>query len=100
MDDKGSIGSLKGSHSPGYSSFRSGRVAIPYGIFMLPGSCPTGLYGYLPFRNIVHIFSILTTFCTFMIAWSSRRFLDKTCLLFIGIAFLFTGPIDVIRTLT
>jgi len=64
MDDKGSIESLNGSHSPGHPSFWSGRLTIPYGIFILLGLCLTSLYRYLPFHHIVESFSILIAFCT------------------------------------
>jgi hypothetical protein len=64
MDDKGSIESLNGSHSPGYPSFWSGRLTILHGIFILPGLRLTGPYSYLPFHHIVESFGILIAFCT------------------------------------
>jgi hypothetical protein len=98
MDDEGSIESLNRSHRPGYPSFRSGRLTIPYGIFILPGSCLTDLYGCPLFRAIVKIFIIATASCAFIIAWSPKQFLDNTYFLFIGIALLFAGSIDLMHT--
>ncbi len=64
----------------------------------------TGLYllsrvNYLLFHSAVEVFSIVITFAIFAIAWNSRRMMDSSYLLFIGIACLFVGGVDLLHTL-
>jgi hypothetical protein len=54
---------------------------------------------YLLFHSSVEVFSIVITFAIFAIAWNSRRIMDNNYFLFIGIAFLFVGGIDLLHTL-
>lgn len=56
-------------------------------------------YNYLLFHSIAEIFSILVAFGIFIIAWNARRFLDNSYFIFIGIAFLFIGLLDLAHTL-
>jgi uncharacterized membrane protein len=51
---------------------------------------------YLLFHSSVEVFSIVITFAIFAIAWNSRRIMDNNYFLFIGIAFLFVGGIDLL----
>ncbi len=59
----------------------------------------TSLYHYLLFHGLAEIFSIVVAFGIFIIAWNSRRFLENNYLLFVGIAYLFVGSLDLIHTL-
>ena len=59
----------------------------------------TSLYSYPLFHSIAEIFSVVAAFGIFMLAWNGRRFLDNNYLLFIGIAYLFVGMIDILHTL-
>ncbi|MBT0159441.1 GHKL domain-containing protein [Candidatus Bathyarchaeota archaeon A05DMB-2] len=54
---------------------------------------------YLLFHSSVEVFSIVITFTIFAIAWNSRRMMDSSYLLFIGIACLFVGGLDLVHTL-
>jgi signal transduction histidine kinase len=63
-----------------------------------------GLYllsrvNYLLFHSSVEVFTIVITFAIFAIAWNSRRMMDSNYLLFIGIACLFVGVVDLLHTL-
>ena len=58
------------------------------------------LYHYLLFHSISELFSIVIACCVFMVAWNSRRILDNQYLLFIGIAYLFVGILDLAHTLS
>jgi signal transduction histidine kinase len=63
-----------------------------------------GLYllsrlNYLLFHSSVEVFSIVITFAIFAIAWNARRMMDCGYLLFIGIACLFVGGVDLLHTL-
>ncbi len=69
------------------------------GFLILLGLYLTSFYSYLLFHSLAEIFSIIVACGIFMIAWNSRRFIDNNYLLFIGIAYLFVGAIDLIHTL-
>jgi len=69
------------------------------GILVFLGLYLTSLYSYLLFHSLAEIFSIVIACGIFMIVWNSRRFLDNNYLLFIGIAYLFVGAVDLIHTL-
>ena len=74
-------------------------LAILFSIALLFGLYLTSLYSYLLFHGLAELFSIVIACGIFMLAWNSRRFLDNTYLLFIGIAYLFIGGLDLIHTL-
>jgi signal transduction histidine kinase len=73
--------------------------AVLFGVLVLLGICLTRLHNYLLFHSLAEIFSIVVAFGTFMLAWNSRRFLDNNYILFISIAYLFIGGLDLIHTL-
>lgn len=63
-----------------------------------------GLYlisfeNYLVFHCLAEIFSIVVAFSIFILAWNSRRFFTNDYLLFLGIAYLFIGGVDLVHTL-
>ena len=59
----------------------------------------TSLHSYLLFHSLAEIFSIMVAFGIFMTAWNSGRFLKNNYLIFLGIAYLFVGGIDLLHTL-
>lgn len=78
------------------------RIKFPFlfGCSILFGLYLTSLYSYLLFHSLAEMFSISIACAIFMIAWNSRRFLDHHYLLFIGIAYLFVGGLDLVHTLS
>jgi hypothetical protein len=76
-----------------------------YILFAVAGAVSlAGLYvlsrvNYLLFHSSVEVFSIVIAFAIFAIAWNSRRMMDSNYLLFIGIACLFVGGVDLLHTL-
>lgn len=60
----------------------------------------TSLYNYLLFHSLAELFSIVIAFAIFVIAWNSRAYIENFYLLFIGIAYLFIGGIDLLHTLS
>jgi signal transduction histidine kinase/PAS domain-containing protein len=76
-----------------------------YVLFAVAGAVSlAGLYvlsrvNYLLFHSSVEVFSIVIAFAIFAIAWNSRRMMDSSYLLFIGIACLFVGGVDLLHTL-
>ncbi|MGA1868438.1 MAG: MASE3 domain-containing protein [bacterium] len=67
---------------------------------VLLGLYLTSLYHYLLFHNIAELFSIIIAASIFIFAWNSRQLTDNSYLLFLGIAYLFIGIIDLLHTLT
>ena len=63
------------------------------------GLYASSLYSYLLFHTLVELFSVLTAFAVFALAWNTRRINDNDYLLFIGIASLFTGALELLHTL-
>ena len=74
-------------------------VALIAGILILFGLYLSSLYNYLLFHTLAEIFSIVVACGIFIVAWNSRRILDNNYLLFLGIAFLFIGALDLVHTL-
>ena len=68
-------------------------------LLILVGLYVVRLHSYLLFHNIVEIFSVCVAFAIFMVVWNSRRFMQNDYLLFIGIAFLFIGGLDLLHML-
>jgi hypothetical protein len=65
-------------------------------ILVLVGLYLSSLYNYLLFHTLAELFSVIIAVGVFNIAWNSRRFLENNYLLFLGIAFLFVGAIDLL----
>ncbi|RJP33827.1 MAG: PAS domain S-box protein [Actinobacteria bacterium] len=54
-------------------------------------------YNYLLFHGIAEIFSSLVAFTIFILAWHTRRYMENDYLLFLGIAYLFVGILDLVH---
>jgi PAS domain S-box-containing protein len=76
------------------------RACLPFIIWglILLALYGSSLYSYLLFHSLAEIFSIVIATGVFAIAWNSRRFLENNYLLFVGIAYLFVGLIDLLHT--
>ena len=74
-------------------------VRVSTWTLILVGLYLTSLYDYLLFHTLVELFSILIAFGTFAIAWNCRRFMDNTYFLFLGVAYLFIGGLDLVHVL-
>jgi PAS domain S-box-containing protein len=72
---------------------------LVYGALFLLGLYGASLYSYLLFHSIVEVFSIVIACSIFVLAWNSRRIIDNSYLVIIGIAYLFVGGIDFLHTL-
>lgn len=69
------------------------------GALVLVGLYLSSLYSYLLFHSFAEIFSVIVAAAIFIIVWNSRRFLDNSYFLFLGVAFLFVGALDLVHTL-
>ncbi len=56
-------------------------------------------YNYLLFHSLVEIFTVIVACGIFIIAWNCRTILNNNYFLFVGIASLFVGAVDLIHTL-
>ncbi|MBF0117696.1 MAG: response regulator [Desulfobacterales bacterium] len=69
-------------------------------IFLLILLYLTSLYSYLLFHNLSELFSIIIAFAIYMIAFNSKKYMGNSYLIFIAIAYLFVGIIDLLHTLS
>jgi PAS domain S-box-containing protein len=74
-------------------------LAILGGALVFSGLYLCSLYNYLLFHSFAEIFSIVVACSIFIIAWNARRFLDNSYFMFLGVAFLFVGAVDLVHTL-
>jgi PAS domain S-box-containing protein len=75
---------------------------LPYFFWslLLAGLFVTSRYSYLLFHSIVGFFSVVIASGVFAIAWNTRDFQENNYLLFLGIAYLFVGALDLLYTLS
>lgn len=57
------------------------------------------MYNYNLFHSAAELFSVVVALTIFVIAWNTRTILNNNYLLFLGIAYLFIGVVDVVHTL-
>ena len=69
------------------------------GLGLLAGLYVLAQANYLLFHSGVELFSIVVAAAMFLVAWNTRQHLQNGYLLFLGIAYLFVGGIDLIHTL-
>ncbi|MBU4357389.1 MAG: PAS domain S-box protein [Proteobacteria bacterium] len=65
----------------------------------LVGFYLTSRYSLPLFHSIAGLFSVVIAGGVFVVAWNSRGFLENNYLLFLGIAYLFVGALDLLHTL-
>lgn len=58
------------------------------------------LYSFLLFHMLVELFTVLIAFSVFVIAWSSRKYIDNIFLLIIGAGYFFVGSLDLLHMLS
>lgn len=81
-------------------SRRSGTINWSLFVLALLALYLTSHVNYLLFHGLVELFSIVVATAVFMIAWNSKDYIKNPYVLFIGIAYLFIGFIDLMHTLT
>ncbi len=88
-----------GQGEPEESFFAKKSVTFTAGILILFGLYLSTFYNYLLFHTLAELFSIVVACGIFIVAWNSRRILDNNYFLFVGIAYLFIGGLDLVHTL-
>lgn len=74
-------------------------MSLILAVSTLAALCLASLYSYLLFHSLSEILSIVVAWGIFIVAWNSRRFIESNYLLFLGVAYLFIGGIDLTHTL-
>lgn len=59
----------------------------------------TSFYSYLLFHTLAELISVIIALVIFVVTWNARRYLENNYFLFLGIAFLFFGFVDLLHTL-
>jgi hypothetical protein len=81
----------------------SGRFGtyVPFFIWALAlvGCYLISRYSLPMFQGLVGLFGVVIAGGVFVVAWNSRGFLENNYLLFLGIAYLFVGALDLLHTL-
>jgi len=80
-------------------SARSKILAMAVAAIILTLLYIISLKNYLLFHSLAEAFSIVIAFCIFILAWNSRHIMENGYLLFLGIAYLFIGGLDLLHTL-
>lgn len=81
------------------SLFKKNWSSLPFG-FGLFGLYLTSHYNYLLFHSLSEIFGVVVAAGIFMLAWNSRHLRENNYLLFLGVAYLFVGAMDLLHTIS
>ncbi|MGM0442171.1 MAG: MASE3 domain-containing protein [Elusimicrobiota bacterium] len=69
-------------------------------VFILGGLYIIKLYNYLLFHTLAEFFSIVIAGGIFVLAWATKDIIEFKALIYLGVAYLFVGSIDLMHTLT
>ncbi|MFP4057273.1 MAG: sensor histidine kinase [Candidatus Brocadiia bacterium] len=105
-DGRGEAGTSGGDASLAAGAARGARSALAehlstlgWALLVLGGLCLSSLHSYPLFHALAELFSIVVACSIFVIVWNTRPLLDNSYLLFIGVAYLFVGGLDLVHTL-
>jgi len=70
------------------------------GAVILAGLYMTSLQSYLLFHTLAEMFSIVVAFGIFIIGWHSKTYIKNNYLVFLAIAYLFIGFLDLLHTMS
>lgn len=60
----------------------------------------TNFYSFILFHTIAELFSIVIAFGIFVIGWNTRKNMESSLFLILGVSLLFVGAIDLLHTLS
>ena len=66
---------------------------------LLLGLLVISRFNYLLFHVVAELFSITVAWSVFLLVWNVRRYMDNDALVFLGIAYLYVGILDMLHTL-
>jgi len=73
-------------------------MEIVLGLLTFVGLYAAKHYSYILFHCLAELFSVVIASAIFVIAWNTRKIADNHFFLFIGIAYLFVGAVDLLHT--
>ncbi|MCP4576911.1 MAG: PAS domain S-box protein [Deltaproteobacteria bacterium] len=73
---------------------------VGVGLMILAGLFVVSRYNFLLFHGLAELFSIAVAWSVFFLAWNTRRIARNDALVFLGVAYLFVGLIDLVHTLS
>ncbi len=77
------------------------RFSLPMvEIIVVAGLYLSSTYSFLLFHTMVELFSIIVACCVFILAWNTRRLLDNSYFLLLGVGYLFISVPDLIHALS
>ncbi len=76
--------------------YRSSLIVFTLILFLI---YITNFYSYLLFHTIAELFSIVIAFGVFAIGWNTRKNIESSLFLILGVSLLYIGLIDLIHTL-
>jgi hypothetical protein len=77
------------------------KLIFPFAIVLSGSSLIfVSQYSYLLFHSLVEITTCVIAFGVFVIAWSSRRYIENNFLLILGVGYFFVGSFDLIHALS
>ncbi|RJP32804.1 MAG: PAS domain S-box protein [Candidatus Omnitrophota bacterium] len=56
-------------------------------------------HNFLLFHSLVEMFNVIVAWSVFLVVWNTRRFLRNQALIFLGIAYLYVGFLDLLHLL-
>jgi PAS domain S-box-containing protein len=74
-------------------------LSLVLGLLVLSGLYVSKVHNFLLFHTLIELFSVIVAFLIFSLVWHSRHLLDSRYLVFIGIASLFAGSVDLLHAL-
>ena len=83
----------------GVSPSTKRAINVILGILILGGLWEISLYNYVLFHSLIEVFTVVVVASIFVLIWNARYFLDDHYFLFLAIASLFIGVIDLIHIL-
>jgi signal transduction histidine kinase/DNA-binding response OmpR family regulator len=88
--------------SPGFAKRPAGPgliIPVLLGALCLLVLSLTSLHSYLLFHTLAELFSVVVAWGIFLVAWNSQDYQSNGYLLFVGIAYLFVGALDLLHAL-
>ena len=67
---------------------------------LLAGLVWTERYSFLLFHCLAELISVIVAVSAFAVAWNARRYQDDSFLIFLGMALLTVGALDLVHTLS
>jgi len=83
----------------GQNTQSQGTLTLIAGFLIIAGLYASSLYSYLLFHTLIELFSIIVSLVIFVLAWNTRQMQENQYLLFLGVALLFTGTLELLHTL-